>query len=337
MSLKVAAGPHIQTTLGQVREQGHRRQPIIVLGMHRSGTSLVAELIDKWGAFGSDQFLATDYRNSQGYWEYEPLVHFNRRLLVSVQSQSFVPPSDKHEATLRERALEPAWRREALQLVSAMELGLRAWYWKDPRLAVTLAFWQQFWDDPIYVITVREPVDTALSLHKIYKLPMTAGYLLWQRYMTAALRYAANAPQRIFVQYERLLSAPVQQCRRLSGLLEQRCGPDPALAGDQRIDAMLAVVNPSLRTNSNSCSLLSTPEASEGQKNLYRYLQAMAIDQDRLLEPAAFEIYAGWRDYLQALATVDQLQDTLTKQQQTLAARVQRKLWRKPAANELPW
>ena len=64
-----------------------------------------------------------------------------------------------------------AWRKEATQLISAMELGLRAWYWKDPRLSVTLAgFWQQFWDDPIYVITVLEPADTALSLHKILQI-----------------------------------------------------------------------------------------------------------------------------------------------------------------------
>jgi hypothetical protein len=337
VSLNLSPEPRFQATLGQVRERAHRRQPIIVLGMHRSGTSLVAELIDKWGAFGSDQFLAADYRNSQGYWEYEPLVHFNRRLLVSVESQSFVPPSDKHEATLRERALEPAWRSEARQLVSAMEGGQRAWYWKDPRLAVTLPFWQQFWDDPIYVITVREPVDTALSLHKIYKLPMNAGYLLWQRYLTAALRLTANAPQRLFVQYERLLSGPAEQCRRLCGFLEQSCGPDPASTGDQRVDAMLPVVNPSLQSNAQGCSFLSSSEASEEQKNLYRYVQAMAMDQDGILKPSAYEIFAGWRDYLQALATVEQLRDGLTKQQQTLAARIQRKLVRKPPIEELPW
>jgi len=305
--------------------------------MHRSGTSLVAELIDKWGAFGSDQFLAADYRNSRGYWEYEPLVHFNRRLLVSVQSQSFVPPSDKHEAKLRERALEPAWRSEARQLVSAMELGQRAWYWKDPRLSVTLPFWQQFWDDPIYVITVREPVDTASSLHKIYKLPINAGYLLWQRYLTAALRFTANTPQRLFVQYERLLFGPVEQCRRLCGFLERRCGPDPALDGEQRVDAMLPVVNPSLRSNARGCSFLSARDASAEQKSLYRYMQALAMDQAAIFEPSAFEMFAGWRDYLQALATVERLRDALTAQEQTLLARIQRKLIRKRPIEELPW
>jgi hypothetical protein len=316
------------------------QQPIIVLGMHRSGTSLLAELIDKWGAFGNGQFLAADYRNSQGYWEYEPLVHFNRRLLVSVQSQSFVPPSDEAEVTLSKRAHEPAWRNEALQLVAAMQAAQRPWYWKDPRLAVTLVFWQQFWNNPIYVISVREPVDTALSLRKIYGLPLTAGYVMWQRYVTSTLKCTHQEPRRIFVEYEQLLAAPGKQCSRLCSFLQQRCRMDDGLREKQRLEAMLQVVNPGLRTNADSISFFSTPEANAGQKDLYRYLQAMADDEEAALEPAAFEIFAGWRDYLQTLATVDKLRHTVIQQEQTLGLRIHRKvekLTKKPAVEELPW
>jgi hypothetical protein len=258
-------------------------------------------------------------------------------LLVSVQSQSFVPPSDQHQTTLRERALEPAWRDEAKQLVSTMESGQRPWYWKDPRLAVTLGFWQQFWDEPIYVITVRDPLDTASSLRKIYKMPLTAGHLLWQRYVTSALRHTATAAHRIFVQYECLLSAPVEQCRRLGDFLERHCGLQSAPAGSQQLDAMLAVVSPNLRTNASKSSFLAAPEASQAQKSLYRYLQSMAKDQPASLDPEAFEIFPGWRDYLEALTTVDKLRDALVREQQTFAARVQRKLIRKPQVDELPW
>lgn len=326
-----------ESSLSTLTEKISMQQPIIVLGMHRSGTSLLAELIDKWGAFGNEQFLAADYRNSQGYWEYEPLVHLNRRLLVSVNSQSFVPPSDEAEATLRGRAHEPAWRNEALQLVAAMQSAQRAWYWKDPRLAVTLVFWQQFWSNPIYIISVREPVDTALSLQKIYGLPLTAGYVMWQRYMTSALKYTHQEPRRIFVQYERLFAAPDKQCSRLCTFLEQRCRMEDGSSAKQRLDAMLRVVNPGLRTNASSNSFFSTPEADAAQKALYRYLQSMANDQEVTLEPAVFEIFAGWRDYLQALATVDQLRSTVIKQEQTLALRIHRKLARKPVVEELPW
>lgn len=322
-----------------------RQQPIIVLGMHRSGTSLLAELIHKWGAFGNERFLAADYRNSQGYWEYQPLVYFNRRLLLSVQSQSFVPPSDEAQTTLAARALEPAWRDEALQLVSAMEAGKRIWYWKDPRLTVMLAFWQHFWTNPIYVIAVREPVDTALSLKKIYGWPVSAGYVMWQRYMTSALESTPEASRRIFVQYERLLSGPLEQCTRLSRFLAQRCRIDDGLSQNQRLQAMLGVINPGLRTAANSNSFLSVSEASAAQKSLYCYLQSMTVDETPTLDPLVFEIFPGWRDYLQALATSDQLRDEIIKQDRALGLRLHRKLGkirgkivrRKPQVEELPW
>jgi hypothetical protein len=63
----------------------------------------------------------------------------------------------------------------------------------------------------------------------------------------------------------------------------------------------------------------------------------MAMDQDGILEPSAFEIFAGWRDYLQALATLEQLRDAITEQERTLLARIQRKLIRKRPIEKLPW
>ncbi len=324
-------------------------RPILILGMHRSGTSLIAELIDKWGAFGNNSFLPTDYRNPQGYWEYEPLVHFNRRLLVSVGAQSFVPPSDQDAAMLRERASEPAWKNDAVQLLASMESGKRMWYWKDPRLSVTLPFWQQFWVNAVYVIAVREPLDIALSLKKIYNLPVTAGCLLWQRYMTAVLKYTEGHPQRIFVEYERILSTPADECLRLSNFLEESGELHDARTKSQRMEPMIAAVNPSLRTNASEDGFFAATEVSQGQKNLYSYLRENARSRDKPLDASAFEIYPGWRDYLLALAALDQAREALRRKEQTRYAKIRRKLsrtllaeiWRKasrePETDDLPW
>lgn len=318
--------------------------------MHRSGTSLAAELIHKWGAFGNEAFLPADYRNAQGYWEYAPLVHFNRRLLMSVGSQSFVPPSDHQDETiLRERASEPEWRNDASRLIASMESANRVWYWKDPRLSVTLPFWQQFWVNPVYVIAVREPLDTALSLKKRDNLPVTAGYLLWQRYMTAVLKFTETYPRRIFVSYERILSAPIDECVRLSDFLEEQCGlPDPQTRS-QRIESMCGAVNPGLRSNASERAFFAAPEVTQGQKSLYRYLLAKTQCGSDPLDAGVFEIYPGWRDYLLALAAAEQIREALGRQQQTLCARIRRKLSQTPfadvwrmvrhqrPANDLPW
>jgi hypothetical protein len=52
--------------------------PIIVLGVERSGTSVVAEMVCRWGAYsGEDEKLRKgDEHNIQGYWEYTPIWDF---------------------------------------------------------------------------------------------------------------------------------------------------------------------------------------------------------------------------------------------------------------------
>lgn len=314
------------------------RRPIIVLGMHRSGTSLVAELVGRWGAFGSDDFLPADYRNPQGYWEYAPLVHFNRRLLAKVRSQSFVPPSDQDEETLGVLASTGSWRNEGLQLIAAMETSTAsAWYWKDPRLAITLTFWQKLWSEPVYVIVVREPLDTALSLKKRDGLPLTAGILLWQRYMSAILQRTEMHSRRIFVQYERLLSEPADECRRLCDFLEKHSSQGETTSKNDRIAAMLAAVNPRLRSNANQGAFFSAQDATDGQKSLYRFLQSRCCNENVQLDPEVFDIYPGWRDYLEALAALDQVRKVLTQKEQELYARIRRKFSTEPQTADLPW
>lgn len=314
------------------------QRAIIVLGMHRSGTSLVAELADKWGAFANGEFLPVDSRNPRGYWEYAPLVHFNRRLLVSVGSESFVPPSDEDGKRLEERALESVWSKEASQLIAAMESGNRVWYWKDPRLAVMLPFWQRFWDDVVYVITVREPLDTALSLKKRDNLPTTAGHLLWQRYMTAILKGTDTHPRRIFVQYGRILAQPLDECRRLCDFLDEHCALGDGQPPERRVESMLRAVNPNLRSYASAGAFFSSPEVTEGQKNLYRYLRSRALSQDEPIDPGVFDIYPGWRDYLRALVSLEEVRRTLSKKEQPLLGRIKRKLlYKEPLPDDLPW
>ena len=224
-----------------------------------------------------------------------------------------------------------------MQLLSAMERAERAWYWKDPRLAVALPFWQCCWRDPVFVIAVREPSDIALSLQKRDNLPLTAGYLLWQRYLTSALRYTEMEPRRIFVQYERLLAEPDRECFRLCNFLDENCRlPDTKTQG-QRVDCMRIAINPRLRSNASRTSFFSAPNVLEGQKSLYRYLQSKAADQDETLDSVVFDIYPGWRDYLQALATSDELRDTLRQNELGLFSKLRLKLGRESATDDLPW
>ena len=53
----------------------HSADSIIVLGVERSGTSVVAEMIHRWGAYAGDQekLHKADVHAPRGYWEYLPV------------------------------------------------------------------------------------------------------------------------------------------------------------------------------------------------------------------------------------------------------------------------
>lgn len=134
---------------------------IIVLGVMRSGTSLTAELIRRWGAYsgGESNLWKSDANDPRGYgyMEYMPLQDLNDELL---NENDRVPPSNE---LLAERASDPVFREKAMELLQEMDRqatqnNFDAWVWKDARLPLTLPFWIKFWDNPIYVIDRKSVV-----------------------------------------------------------------------------------------------------------------------------------------------------------------------------------
>jgi hypothetical protein len=187
---------------------------IIVLGMHRSGTSLAAELIYRWGAYGSEDLIQPSQWNPRGYWEYAPLIRFNDRLLHAVGSKWNVPPGDDGAVLLSRLARRGSYRDEGLRLLDRIRSGGRTWFWKDPRLSILLPFWRRLWGDVAYVVVVRDPIDIASSLRARDHLPVFASLLLWQRYMVDILRWIPPEQPRIFVDYDSLLDrGAARQCR----------------------------------------------------------------------------------------------------------------------------
>ena len=65
---------------------GMRRQVLLVLGMHRSGTSATAGLLAQLGARMPANPIRADRNNPHGYWEPEPVVSLHNRLLAEAGS-----------------------------------------------------------------------------------------------------------------------------------------------------------------------------------------------------------------------------------------------------------
>lgn len=193
---------------------------VCVLGMHRSGTSLVAGILKELGvALGpEDEFLPPNENNQRGYRELAELVEINDQILTRFGGSWDNPPElpvgwadSKELAPLRDRATRALGARFA---------GSAPWAWKDPRNCVTLPFWQLLVPGLRYVVCVRNPVDVADSLRSREGegRPWPEHVAEWLRHTALALVHTAGRP-RTLVHFEHFFQDPEQRVRRLARFL----------------------------------------------------------------------------------------------------------------------
>src|SRR3954470_11086367 len=107
---------------------------VLVVGMHRSGTSATTRVLNLTGlplADADDLWLELP-GNESGYWESASLSRVNERLLRRVGGTWWRPPDP---AALVGLAGDPDLRRQAAQLFVRLH-GTGAWVWKDPRVCL---------------------------------------------------------------------------------------------------------------------------------------------------------------------------------------------------------
>jgi hypothetical protein len=198
--------PGAATPLRWPAEDPEAPGPVIVciLGMHRSGTSLLARMVNFLGVdLGPEEhFLPAAADNPKGFWENQRLMDLNEEILRRHGGGWSQPP-----------AFPPAWhldpglddlRRKGSAILAEDFGGARCWGWKDPRTCLTLPFWQDLLPPMRYVMALRDPVDVARSLERRNRMPLEQGIGLWLSYLESALVHASGKP-RIFVFYEDLL------------------------------------------------------------------------------------------------------------------------------------
>lgn len=272
---------------------------IIVLGMHRSGTSLTAELVSRWGAYGSPRDLIPPGRwNRRGYWEYAPLVRFNDCLLQAVDSKWNVPPPVESAPRLSRLARRGEYRREGLELLRRMRSAGRPWFWKDPRLAILLPFWRELWKQVTYVVVIRDPLHIAASLLERDRLPVSASLLLWQRYMLDILRETHAHRSTLFLDYDTLLDRAAES-ERLAKFLGSR--PDARRPMQPAVDRTLRHHRHKAGTDRSALT--------ESQAELADMLQGLAAGRRRPppSKLAACAAAPGWREYLIVLDLLREL------------------------------
>lgn len=192
-------------------------QAILVLGMHRSGTSALARVLGFMGAdVGAPDALlpahATD--NPTGYWERAELNAIHDELLASGGHRwDKLSGFDSHRLDI-DAAREPLQRLQ--YLVEHLRDEGKPWLAKDPRLCLFLPQWRAMLGETACVIAVRDPRDIAASMASGPRGTFTSAFViaLWEKYLGTLLR-DLDGHRALFVSYDALLADPSGQCERL--------------------------------------------------------------------------------------------------------------------------
>jgi O-antigen biosynthesis protein len=191
---------------------------ILVLGMHRSGTSMVARLLNMLGVYFAPEGISTgaNEQNPKGFWERRDVRGLNDMLLRSAKADWHLL-SDFSVAKIPEPMLAQ-FKKEAAKIILAMD-GNRPWFLKEPRLCVLAPLWLELLEFPICVFVYRSPVEVAKSLETRNQFPLSFGFALWEHYNIEALN-ATHGRVRIQVNHSDLMSDPVRAVRELAKELE---------------------------------------------------------------------------------------------------------------------
>ena len=204
------------------------RNAVVILGMHRSGTSALAGALNIAGVNFGRHLVPPAVDNEKGYWEHPDIVTLHDELLRLLNSgwkdDAPLPPKWESSETAQEiqslllRVLERDFSASAL-------FGL-----KDPRMCRLMPLWFPIFEklgvQPHFVLTARHPWEVAQSLVKRDNLDPARSYLLWLEHVLEAEAATRSFP-RSFVSYDALLEDPVAALARLQRELGLRLSVTP--------------------------------------------------------------------------------------------------------------
>ena len=182
-------------------------RPLVITGMHRSGTSLVASLFAGAGVNVGTRLIGASRGNDRGHWEDLDFYEFHARVLEAngVGSEGFSCAADL--------IVPPPLRDEAVAVVAAKAAAATPWGWKDPRTTLFLEFWQSLLPEAVFVFVFRSPWEVADSLFRrgdeLFVRHPAFAVRVWHHYNRRILDFCtAHAPRCLVTEVTQLVADP---------------------------------------------------------------------------------------------------------------------------------
>lgn len=247
--------------------------PLIIAGMHRSGTSLIASFIHHSGIDLGDDLVGPRKSNPYGHFEDAEILDFHRDILVrEFGHPMWVPgPPDLSEED----------RQRAAQLIAVRRHKAR-WGWKEPRTCLFLELWNGLLPDALFLFVVRHPLLVLDSLSrrtksKFYHFRKHNKFLrAWMTYnQECALFCRSHCDRCMLIVLEEAVRNPTVFVERLSSWL----------ALDLNVRAFLGTYDPEALAREQTRTLLTSPRLQSASLSLYEQLQDKAdiLETDKAL------------------------------------------------------
>jgi GT2 family glycosyltransferase/glycosyltransferase involved in cell wall biosynthesis len=283
---------------------------VVVLGMHRSGTSAITRALEVLGVdIGANLLPSIDGINAKGFFEDVEINSLNVEILRALgndwHSLAKIDPEDIKVLNKGEYFLR------ATDLLRRKTAGAPIFGFKDPRVAKILPFWRhvfshcQFSAD--YVLAVRNPLSVVRSLAKRDGLLPEKTYLLWCGHVLNSLAHTEDA-RRVLVDYDRFVQEPKECLEMIADRLDLKFDRQAfQIYRSEFLDERLR--HTMFKSSDLTLDLACPPLAQE----VYSDLLGACIDNNQLDKPAFRKRTSRWINEFNRLDIPLRLVDELSR------------------------
>jgi hypothetical protein len=191
--------PKNQAVVSDPRAGRTMRHPhaLLIVGMHRSGTSYLGSLFSAAGVHLGDQLLGRSRGNQKGHFEDHDFLSFHERCLHAhgLGTEGY--------ATTERTAVPERLRQDALRLIASRRERGTVWGWKDPRTTLFLDFWEGVLPEAKFVFVFRRPWEVVESLFRrgdpSFQANPPHAIDVWTHYNRLLIDFYQRHPRKTFL------------------------------------------------------------------------------------------------------------------------------------------
>lgn len=178
-----------------------RTGPILIAGMHKSGTSIASLIMQSYGLELGSNLLESNSDNPEGYYEDIDAIKLNR---LALKRLGLDPDwGEGKNSSLSQVISHSEWRNLALSYIASRAKSNAIWGWKDPRNSILLNEWMEVNSAIKVLAALRPPWDVVASFSRskcnFYPRKISKVVKIWCNFNQSILDFKKKYPSQCLI------------------------------------------------------------------------------------------------------------------------------------------